>query len=156
MAKEKFSQLPTVPSATLSDVICAVQGGISSQETLQQIQTLFLSSINNITWHNTITTPQAMVANNGYMANSSSQVVFTLPLSFAFSTFIYVQGFGSGGWHIAQNAGQNIIIGSNSTTPGAGGFIESTNRYDSILLFGAATSTTWIALGAPQGNITIF
>lgn len=156
MANEKFSQLPTVPSATLTDVICAVQGGISSQETLQQIQTLFLNSINNITWNNVTTTPQAMTANNGYMANDASQVVFTLPLSFAFSTFIYVQGFGAGGWQIAQNAGQKIIIGSNSTTLGVTGYIQSTNQYDSILLFAAATSTTLVALGAPQGNITVF
>lgn len=42
MANEKFTQLPTVTNATLADIICAVQGGISSQETLQQILNLML------------------------------------------------------------------------------------------------------------------
>lgn len=43
MSNEKFTQLPTVTNATLSDIICAVQGGISSQETLQQVMNLSLS-----------------------------------------------------------------------------------------------------------------
>lgn len=37
MANEMFTSLPTVASATLADVICAVQGGVSVQETLQQV-----------------------------------------------------------------------------------------------------------------------
>lgn len=43
MSNEKFSQLPTVTNATASDIICAVQAGISSQETLQQVINLSLS-----------------------------------------------------------------------------------------------------------------
>lgn len=45
MANEKFTQLPTVTNATVGDIICAVQAGISSQETLQQIQDLMQSNI---------------------------------------------------------------------------------------------------------------
>lgn len=44
MANEKFTQLPNVLSATLSDIICAVQGGVSVQETLGQVQQLMLSN----------------------------------------------------------------------------------------------------------------
>lgn len=44
MSDKKFTQLPAVLSAQLTDVICAVQGGVSSQETLQQIYNLFLTN----------------------------------------------------------------------------------------------------------------
>lgn len=41
MATEKFTQLPGVTNALAGDIICAVQGGVSSQETLAQVMTLF-------------------------------------------------------------------------------------------------------------------
>lgn len=43
MSNEKFTQLPTVTSALAGDIICAVQGGVSVQETLQQVLNLVLS-----------------------------------------------------------------------------------------------------------------
>lgn len=43
MANEKFTQLPTVASSTVGDIIAAVQGGISVQQTLQQVLDLGLS-----------------------------------------------------------------------------------------------------------------
>jgi hypothetical protein len=50
--QEKFTDLPTVSSATMSDIICAVQGyvnpsniGLSVQETLQQVYSLFQANI---------------------------------------------------------------------------------------------------------------
>lgn len=48
MANEKFTQLPTVTSSTLADIIAAVQGGVSVQQTLQQVNDLFTQ---NITQH---------------------------------------------------------------------------------------------------------
>lgn len=45
MPNEKFTQLPTVASATLNDIICAVQGGISSQETLSQVYGAFATNL---------------------------------------------------------------------------------------------------------------
>lgn len=44
MSNEKVSQLPTVTNALLGDVIYAIQGGISSQETLQQVSNLMLNN----------------------------------------------------------------------------------------------------------------
>lgn len=44
MPNEKFSQLPTVPNATLNDIICAVQSGQSVKETLSQVQQLMLAN----------------------------------------------------------------------------------------------------------------
>src|SRR5690242_1893061 len=53
MATEQmFTSLPTVSTANMSDIICAVQGfvnpsnpGLSVQETLQQVYNLFQSNI---------------------------------------------------------------------------------------------------------------
>lgn len=41
MAGQKISQLPAVPSALTTDYFPVVQGGITSRETLAQVQTLF-------------------------------------------------------------------------------------------------------------------
>lgn len=52
MATEQFTMLPTTTSAQMTDIICAVQGyvspsnlGLSVQETLQQVFTLFNNNI---------------------------------------------------------------------------------------------------------------
>lgn len=45
MANDKVSQLPTVSSATATDLIYAVQNGISVQETLQQVMNLFTNNV---------------------------------------------------------------------------------------------------------------
>jgi hypothetical protein len=42
--EEMFTQLPTVTQAMLTDIICAVQGGVSVQETLAQVVALGLSN----------------------------------------------------------------------------------------------------------------
>lgn len=47
-------------------------------------------------------------SNTGYLANSSTPVVITLPTSPAVGDWVKVTGVGAGGWAIAQNAGQSI------------------------------------------------
>ena len=103
-----------------------------------------------IGWTDVTGTSQLMVADAGYLADNAALVTLTLPTTAAFGQLIYIQGFGPGGWSIAQNAGQNIQVGSASTTVGTGGSLSSTNRYDSTLLLCAVTNTTFTSLGAPQ------
>lgn len=43
-SREKFTQLPTVIQSGLGDIIAAVQGGVTSQQTLQQVANLILSN----------------------------------------------------------------------------------------------------------------
>ena len=43
MSTEKFTQLPVVTSSTTADIICAVQAGTSTQQTLAQVLALSLS-----------------------------------------------------------------------------------------------------------------
>jgi hypothetical protein len=108
-----------------------------------------------IGWTDVTGTTQAMVADNGYTANNAGLITFTLPATAAYGTGLAVVGKGAGGWTIAQNSGQNIQIGSTSSTVGAGGSVSSTNRFDSINLVCTTANTTWTVLGGPQGNFTI-
>jgi len=108
-----------------------------------------------IGWTEVTAATQAMAADNGYVANRATLVTFTLPATAAFGTVLNVIGKGAGGWLIAQNAGQNIQIGTLSSTIGVAGTVASTNRFDSIELICTTADTTWTVLGGPQGNLTI-
>lgn len=103
-----------------------------------------------IGWTEVTGTTQAMTADNGYVANNGAVVVFTLPATAAFGTVLNVVGKGSGGWRVDQNSGQNIRVGSVSSTVGAGGSVASTNRYDSFELLCTTANTTWTVFGGPQ------
>lgn len=108
-----------------------------------------------VVWNNVTGTSQAMTAENGYVANNSSLVTLTLPSTAAFGTNLNIVGLGAGGWTIAQNAGQNINLGSLSTTAGTGGSLSSTNQFDAIELVCTVANTTWNVTNGPQGNITV-
>lgn len=245
--EERFTDLPTVSSAQMTDIICAVQGyvspsnlGLSVQETLQQVFNLFNSNIilsnagnpngfvagstfqllwdttdkllwvcttsgtsstavwtpndgpmtngqllvgstgvapvrttltagSNISitngagsititatglagfsWTTVSGTSQAMLSNNGYIANNAGLVTLTLPVTSTVGDEIDIIGKGAGGWTIAQGAGQQLVIGNVSSTVGAGGSVSSTNAKDSLQIICTAANTEWTILGAPQ------
>jgi hypothetical protein len=108
-----------------------------------------------IGWNEITGTTQAMAQDQGYVPNNAAQVVFSLPVTASFGTIINIVGKGAGGWKVTQNAGQNIQLGSTSSTVGAAGYIESTNQFDSIELLCTTANTTWTVIGGPQGNITV-
>lgn len=180
MSNEMITQLPTVTNSSLTDILYAVQGytspsspGTSVQETVQQLFSLITAGSNistnfvagnlvisatgvaGIGWNHITGTSANMSANAGYVADNSGLVTLTLPSTAAFGSIIYVQGFGAGGWAVAQNIGQQIIVGKTSSTSGNTGSIASTNQYDSITLLCVNANLGFVALGAPQGNITI-
>jgi len=108
-----------------------------------------------IGWNEITGASQTMAPDQGYVTNNAGLVTLTLPNVAAFGTVINIVGKGAGGWRIAQGAGQQIHVGSTASTVGAGGYVESTNQYDSIELLCTTANTTWTCLGGPQGNITI-
>jgi hypothetical protein len=121
------------------------------------------SSTNNITfnstggglnWVDVPGTTQAMIVNTGYVADNAGLVTLTLPSTAAFGTLIAVLGRGAGGWTIAQNAGQQMIVGSSSTTVGVGGSVSSTDRRDSIFLLCTSANTEFTRTNI-EGNVTI-
>ncbi len=109
-----------------------------------------------LSWTNVTSGTQAMVADNGYTTdNGASLVTFTLPTTAAYGTLLQVVGTSasSGGWTIAQNALQNINLGSVSTTVGVGGSLSSTIASDQVQLLCTVANTTWQAI-APSASLT--
>ena len=100
-----------------------------------------------------IMSPKQMVSDTGYIADGVSLITLILPTSPAQGDVVRVAGFGSGGWKIEQNAGQQIFYGSDSTTAGTGGSLQSSNQYDCIELL-CITTNTFVALSS-IGNITV-
>jgi hypothetical protein len=95
-----------------------------------------------------------MTANGGYITNNASLVTLTLPNTFAIGSVIEVVGKGTGGWRIAQNAGEIIHFGNIDTTTGTGGTLTSTLRYDAIRLVATSADTEFNVVSV-QGNITV-
>jgi hypothetical protein len=63
-----------------------------------------------LTWINVTDTMATAAPNRGYLANSASRVLINLPESSALAVgdIVRINGVGSGGWRIVQNAGQAI------------------------------------------------
>ncbi len=104
-------------------------------------------------WTEVTGTSQAIAVNNGYIANNAGLVTLTLPATAAIGDSFTIVGKGSGGWLVAQNAGQSIHLGSQVTTTGVGGSLASTNRYDCIEVV-CITADTEFSVTDGFGNIT--
>lgn len=88
----------------------------------------------------------AMAVDRGYINANVGLTTFTLPAVAAVGDMVEVCGEGTGGWLIAQNAGQSIQFGNLSTTVGVGGSLASTNRYDTVKLLCRIANTGWHVL----------
>ena len=107
-----------------------------------------------LSWNEETGTSVAMAVNNGYITNNAALVTATLPATAAVGDVVRVAGKGAGGWRVAQNAGQTIHFGNQDTTTGAGGYLEFTNRYDSVELLCITANTDWVVLSS-VGNLTV-
>ena len=95
------------------------------------------------TWHDITGVSASMVPSNGYVADNAGLVTLTLPISANFGDTIFVVGKGAGGWTVAQNAGQSIVVEASATTVGAGGSISSTAVGQAVELLCTTANTTW-------------
>lgn len=105
-------------------------------------------------WNEVTGTSDAILVNNGYIANNGSLVTLTLPATAALGSVIEVCGKGVGGWSIAQNSGQTIRFGASSTTTGAAGSLSSTLQYDAVGMVCITANTDFVVL-ASVGNLTV-
>jgi hypothetical protein len=84
-----------------------------------------------ITWVDATTSVQAQ-SNKGYLADNPAQVVVTLPAAPSLGDLVQVTGVGTGGWKIAQNAGQSILtraLPSNASPAGTRWTAHDSARY---------------------------
>ena len=65
-----------------------------------------------LSWQNITTTSQPALPNTGYLANNAAPVTIILPTAPSLGSRVRVAGVGTGGWIIAQNAGQSIQTGA--------------------------------------------
>lgn len=107
----------------------------------------------SLTWNMISGTSALMLPNNGYVTTNVGQTVFTLPSICGFGEKLVICGYGSGGWKLNFNTGQNIMIGSlvSATTSGS---LTSTNQGDQLEILCIVPNTTFSVL-RHQGNITV-
>lgn len=105
-------------------------------------------------WTVVTATSQSAAINNGYITNNAALVTVTLPATAAVGSIVRVDGLGAGGWLVAQNAGQQINVGSVQSTSGTGGSVASTNQYDAIELLCVVANNTWTTLSS-VGNLSV-
>lgn len=97
---------------------------------------------------------QAMSVNNGYIANRSGTVAFTLPTTSAVGDIVAVTGMNTAlGWSIAYTTNQQIFFGTSSATLSTGS-LASTNIRDTVYLVCIVANLTWNVVGS-IGNITV-
>lgn len=102
-----------------------------------------------INW-NEATVSLNAVSNNGYIVKIAAPglLTITLPAVALQGSIIEISGYTAGLWKLAQGAGQSVNFGSVTSTPGVGGSISATNRYDSIRLLCVTANTEWNVLSS--------
>lgn len=88
----------------------------------------------------------AMINNHGYINTNAGLTTFTLPVNASVGDVIEIAGESAGLFRIAQNAGQSIQMGLDSTTVGAGGSLTAVNRYNTIRMVCRVANTNWSVL----------
>src|ERR1044071_332043 len=119
----KFSEFINGGFLNSDDTLVGLQGGLNAQ---------FTAFNSPIEW-TVANSTQVMTENTGYIVNSTSLVVLTLPPVSTFSSIISIVGMNTGGWEIVQTTGQSIVV-SPLTTTVTSGSLASTHGYDSINL----------------------
>ena len=108
----------------------------------------------SFTWTEVASPTYSMSPNSGYIINSSSTVVITLPFIINEGQIVSIVGKGTGGWSIAQNPAQIIHYGTSNTTTGIGGSLSSTNQYDCVDIICTTTNNNFVVRSS-VGNLTV-
>jgi hypothetical protein len=96
-----------------------------------------------------------MSASMGYFCIApGGALVLTLPATASLGTLLEVALDGATSFQIAQNAGQSIVLGNISTTPGVGGSITSTQQGDTITMVCRTPNLRWVATSS-MGNLVV-
>jgi hypothetical protein len=107
-----------------------------------------------VQWSVITTATKTIVVNEGYFANRGAGVAFTLPAVCSVGDVFYLSAIDAGGWSIVQNAGQDIRLGNQISTTGAGGSLSSTAIGDSIFCVCSVANTSFVVISS-MGNITV-
>lgn len=160
---KSVSSTPSVPTSFVENTGTAVPAanilnvlGGAGITTSGSGNTITISAIGAaFTWHDVVASPQTLVVENGYVTDLVAGITYVLPATATFGSEIAIAGK-LGLWTITQNANQQILIGNQSSTPGVGGSISSTNVGDCVqlLCITGGASTIWRVVNS-IGNITV-
>lgn len=84
-----------------------------------------------------------LIAGQKYIITGGGALVLTLPTIAPLYTEIQIQGRGSTSWKLAQNSGQSVTIGINTTTTGATGYVLSQQPNDGLIIICTTANTVW-------------
>lgn len=126
--------------------------GITIQNSPGSI-TISSHSSGSFSWTIVSGTSELLSGNNGYIINTSEQVILTLPMFALPGEIIKIVGE-SGSWLLSQNDGQIIHLGTCSTTFGSSGYIGSTENHDCIEIVCTNENKTFI-ISSSQGNLLV-
>ena len=117
--------------------------------------TIASTASGGISWNVITSDLNPMVVDNGYICNKAGLLSVTLPSTSSTGSVLRVTGMNTdAGWKIVQGAGQQIHFGDVSTTSGAGGYLASTLKRDSVELVCVVADTEWNVISS-LGNIEI-
>ena len=106
--------------------------------------TLTISSSGAVDTWSIITANQTAVVSNGYFCNKSGTLALALPAASVTGDIIEVSNENTAlGIQFTQSAGQQILIGSSSTTLGAGGTLTSSAVGDTLKMVCYTPNTIW-------------
>lgn len=94
-----------------------------------------------------------LVSNTVYLCTDTTTAIFTLPTTMPPGSVIGLVRTNTGNWQIAQLGGQQIFVGSSSTTSGATGTLTSTAAGDSVML--VTTNGSAFYAVSVIGNLTL-
>lgn len=101
-----------------------------------------------------VTTDQTGTDNTGYIVDTAGNVNVALPATSSIGDTFEVNSIGAGTFTITQAAGQQVVVGSLTTTLGAAGTIVGTGIGNWIQLTCYQANNLWIA-SVKQGSVVV-
>lgn len=105
-------------------------------------------------WNTVAGTSQTVAKENGYINSNVALTTYTLPATAAVGDTFILAGYSAAGWALAQNAGQKIYLGTNTTSVGVPGSLASTQPHDTIEVVCVVANTEFQVVDV-IGNITV-
>jgi len=141
-------------TGTVWELIDKTVVGTSKEAIWAQLYPVTIPSL-GLTWTTALDDVIPMDVNYGYIINKPvTACSLALPIVATVGSVIKVMGYGATGWIITQGAGQQIMLGSTTTTLGAAGTITSNLPSDSLTLI-CIVADTIFAVDSCVGNVTL-
>lgn len=157
--EERFTDLPTVSNANMSDIICAVQGyvspsnpGLSVQETLQQVYNLFQANVILFNAGN----PNGVVAGTQYQFcwDTVNSILYVCTFSGTSSIAVWTRADINSGYSSTITAGGTTIL---TVLSYYWQFFTGTTTQTTIMPLTStlAAGMTWSIVNNSSGSVTI-